>query len=154
MWRAETLQPGLEFDIFKPRLKSGIFKCIFWLNGSFFGGDDRGFLKEVVKTYLMAPMSLLDSPTLFSVFSSIVRVLIMSASQQSVPDKKKIARWRLVMSVEALSRFLSRSASLWREEGHQLLPRHCRLQTSQRLPIIGLVGLMWLDILQKKRRSK
>jgi hypothetical protein len=27
-WRAETLQPGLEFDNFKPRLKSGIFKCI------------------------------------------------------------------------------------------------------------------------------
>jgi hypothetical protein len=24
----ETLQPGLEFDIVIPRLKSGIFKCI------------------------------------------------------------------------------------------------------------------------------
>ncbi len=44
-WRAETLQPGLEFDSFKPRLKSSIFKCISWLNGSFFGGDNRGFLK-------------------------------------------------------------------------------------------------------------
>jgi hypothetical protein len=42
----------LEFDNFKPRLKRGIFKCISWLNGSFFGGDDRGFLKEGVKTYL------------------------------------------------------------------------------------------------------
>jgi hypothetical protein len=30
------LQPGLEFDNIKPRLKSGIFKCICWLNGSFF----------------------------------------------------------------------------------------------------------------------
>ncbi len=49
-WRAETLQPGLEFDNFKPRLKSGIFKCISWLNGLFFGGDYRGFLKEGVKT--------------------------------------------------------------------------------------------------------
>ncbi len=36
-WRAETLQPGLEFDNFKPRLESGIFKCIYWLNGSFLG---------------------------------------------------------------------------------------------------------------------
>jgi hypothetical protein len=27
-WRAETLQRGLEFDYFKPRLKSGIFKRI------------------------------------------------------------------------------------------------------------------------------
>jgi hypothetical protein len=36
----ETLQPGLVFDNFKPWLKSGIFKCISWLNGSFFGGDD------------------------------------------------------------------------------------------------------------------
>ncbi len=36
-WRAETPQPGLEFDNFKPRLKSCIFKCISWLNCSFFG---------------------------------------------------------------------------------------------------------------------
>jgi hypothetical protein len=34
--RAETLQRGLEFDNFKPRLESGIFKCMSWLNGSFF----------------------------------------------------------------------------------------------------------------------
>jgi hypothetical protein len=64
-WRAETLQRGLEFDNFKPGLESGIFKCISWLNGSFFGCDDRGFLKEVVETYLMAPMSPLNSPTFF-----------------------------------------------------------------------------------------
>jgi hypothetical protein len=32
-WRADTLPPGLEFDSFKPWLKSGIFKCISWLNG-------------------------------------------------------------------------------------------------------------------------
>jgi hypothetical protein len=31
--------------ISNPRLKSGIFKCISWLNDSFFGGDDRGFLR-------------------------------------------------------------------------------------------------------------
>jgi hypothetical protein len=48
---------GLEFDNFKPRLKSGIFKCISWLNGSFFGGDNRGFLQEGAKIYSMAPMS-------------------------------------------------------------------------------------------------
>jgi hypothetical protein len=42
-WRAETPQPGLEFDNFKPRLKSGIFKCISWLNGSFFGGWWSGY---------------------------------------------------------------------------------------------------------------
>ncbi len=53
-WRAETLQPGLEFDSIKPRLKSGIFKCISWLNSSFLGGDDRGLLKEGVKTFQMA----------------------------------------------------------------------------------------------------
>jgi hypothetical protein len=60
-WRAETLQRGLEFDNFKPRLKSGIFKCISWLNGSSLGGNDLGFLKEGVKTYQMAPMSPLNS---------------------------------------------------------------------------------------------
>ncbi len=35
-WRAQTPQPGLEFDDCKPRLESGIFKCTSWLNGSFF----------------------------------------------------------------------------------------------------------------------
>jgi hypothetical protein len=34
-WRAETLQPGVEFDSFEPRLRSCIFKCISWLNGDF-----------------------------------------------------------------------------------------------------------------------
>ncbi len=62
----------MEFDNFKPRLKSGIFKCISLLNGSFFGGDDRDFLKEGVKIYQTAPMSPLDLPTFFSVFTSIV----------------------------------------------------------------------------------
>ncbi len=42
-WRVETIQPNLEFDNFKPRLKNGIFKWISWLNASFFGGDDRSF---------------------------------------------------------------------------------------------------------------
>ncbi len=62
-WRAETLQPGLDFDIFKPRFKNDIFKCISWLNGSFFEGNDRGFLKEEVKAYLMVPLSPINSPT-------------------------------------------------------------------------------------------
>ncbi len=45
-WRAESPQPGLEFDNFKPRLESCIFKCISWLNSSFFEGNDRGFLED------------------------------------------------------------------------------------------------------------
>ncbi len=56
-WKVETLQPGLEYDNIKPRLKIGLFNWISWPNGSFFGGDDRGFLKETLKTYLVAPMS-------------------------------------------------------------------------------------------------
>jgi cellulose synthase/poly-beta-1,6-N-acetylglucosamine synthase-like glycosyltransferase len=35
-WSVGTLQPGLKFDKFKPRLENGIFKCISWLNGSVF----------------------------------------------------------------------------------------------------------------------
>jgi hypothetical protein len=75
-WRPETLQPGLEFDNLKPRLKSGIFKCISWLNGSFLGGDHQGFLKEEVKTNLMASKNQSNSHLLtrqyFSVFIFIV----------------------------------------------------------------------------------
>ncbi len=54
---ATTLSPGLQFDNFKSRLKSVILRCISWLNGSFLGGNDRGFQKEGVKTYLQTPMS-------------------------------------------------------------------------------------------------
>jgi hypothetical protein len=32
------VQPGLEVDLFKPRLKSGIFKCISLLKGSLVRG--------------------------------------------------------------------------------------------------------------------
>jgi hypothetical protein len=37
--KTETLQRGLELhtDNIKPWLESGIFKCISWLTGSFFG---------------------------------------------------------------------------------------------------------------------
>ncbi len=58
-----TLQLGLELDNFKPWLKNSIFECISWLNGSFFGCDDPGFQKERVKTYLMALLSPVNSPT-------------------------------------------------------------------------------------------
>ncbi len=57
--------PGLAIDNFKPRLKNGIFKIVTWLNGLNFGDDDRGSLKEGVKTYQMRPMSLLNPPTFF-----------------------------------------------------------------------------------------
>jgi hypothetical protein len=46
--RIEEPTYGLDFDNFKPRLQSGIFECISWLNGSFFGGVDLGFLKAGV----------------------------------------------------------------------------------------------------------
>ncbi len=65
-WRAESAQPGLEFDKSKPRLESVIFECIFRLNGSSFRGDAKGFLKGRIKTYLMAQMLPLNLPTFFS----------------------------------------------------------------------------------------
>jgi hypothetical protein len=41
--RAETLKLRLDLTIPKPRLESGTFKCISWLNYSFFERDYRGF---------------------------------------------------------------------------------------------------------------
>ncbi len=64
-WRAETLQPGLEFGNSKPRLKNGVFKCICWVNGAFLGGNDRGFLKKWVMAYLIFSTPLLNSPNYF-----------------------------------------------------------------------------------------
>jgi hypothetical protein len=57
---AASLRP-----LFKPPLKLSILKCISWLNGSFFRGEHRGFLKEWVKTYQMAPMSPLNCQLFF-----------------------------------------------------------------------------------------
>jgi hypothetical protein len=42
-WTDEILQPGLEFDNFKPQLKSGIFNCISWLNCL--------FLREIIEAF-------------------------------------------------------------------------------------------------------
>jgi hypothetical protein len=49
-----------------------------------FGGDGQGFLKDLVKAYLMAPMSPLNSPSL-----SCYRHFYVYASTQS------IASWRV-----------------------------------------------------------
>ncbi len=65
-WRAETLQPDLEFDNLKPRLERKwhsqmhIFAEWFVLCGY-----DWGFLNLGVTTSLVAPMSPLKSPTFF-----------------------------------------------------------------------------------------
>jgi hypothetical protein len=94
--RAETLQPGLEFGNLKSRLKSGIFKCISRLNGSFFAGDDRGFLKEEAKTYLMAPMSPLNPPK-FSVFKSIVYLTVFLSQCEVDPGTNCLAISQMII---------------------------------------------------------
>ncbi len=54
-------------------LQNVFFKCISWLNGSFFGGGgDRVLQKEGVKTYLTTPISPLNLANVSSVCTSIV----------------------------------------------------------------------------------
>jgi hypothetical protein len=69
--RPETLQPGLEFDNFKPRLESCIFKCISWLNGSFFGGWWSRFSERGSQDLSNGTNSPLNPPIFFCVFTSI-----------------------------------------------------------------------------------
>jgi hypothetical protein len=62
-------------DNFKYRLKSGIFKCFSWLNGSVLGNEDRGVLKEEVEPYLTAflflpPFFYLSSTSIIYVWTS------------------------------------------------------------------------------------
>jgi hypothetical protein len=83
-----TLQPGLEFDNVKPQLESGIFKCTSWLNGSFFEGDDRGFLKDGVMTYLMAPISPINSPTYFRSSNLYYMAFTSNLTKTSLYEKK------------------------------------------------------------------
>jgi hypothetical protein len=58
--------PTLLHAVAAPRSKEGNFECMSWPNKLFFGGEHRGFLKEGVKTYLLAPMAPLNSPIIFS----------------------------------------------------------------------------------------
>jgi hypothetical protein len=80
--KSETIQPCLEFDNFKPRLKGFIFKCISWLNGSLFGSHNRGFQKEGVRSRdlyngINVSSQLASS---FYVFSSVVYSFFSSHS--------------------------------------------------------------------------
>ncbi len=56
----------------QPRCKVGNFECMSWRNSFFSGVGHRGFLKEGVNTYLMAPISSLISPTFFKIVTSIL----------------------------------------------------------------------------------
>ncbi len=90
-WRAETLQPGLEFDNFNPRLESSIFKCISWLNGSFFFGGWWSWFSERSSEDLHSnytKISPLNLPTFFSCLSGSS----CQDSAQDVADKV----WHLV----------------------------------------------------------
>ncbi len=81
-WKVETLQRGLGIGSFKPRLIGCNFNTHLLAERSvfyfylfiylFFFWIITVFRTYGVKTYLMAPMSSLDSPTFFSVFPSIV----------------------------------------------------------------------------------
>ncbi len=75
--------PGIS----KPLLKCSILKCISWLSASFFGGEHRGFLKKGVKTYRMAPMSPLNSPTFFVCYS--LRFCLRSPGKASKSEELK-----------------------------------------------------------------
>ncbi len=70
-WRAETLQPGLEFDNFELRLESVIFKCISWLNGSFFLGWWSGFCKRGSQDLANGFHVVSYLPSFLSVFTSV-----------------------------------------------------------------------------------
>jgi hypothetical protein len=71
-WRADTLQSGLGFDNFKPRLKSCIFKSISWLNSSFFGWWWSGFSERGMQDLSNGTIVNLLTRQLISVFTSIV----------------------------------------------------------------------------------
>jgi hypothetical protein len=71
--RAERLQPCSEFDNFKPRLKSAVSSNAFSASRAHSCGTIiGGFLNEEVKTYEKVPMTPLNFPTFFSVFTFIV----------------------------------------------------------------------------------
>jgi hypothetical protein len=91
-WRPDALHRGLEIGKSQPRSKVGNFERMSWLNGSFFGVAHRGFLKEGVKTYLMAPMSPLNSPPFLHrhIYSLWVHAHCCMQIEKQQCDRKKI----------------------------------------------------------------
>ncbi len=87
--RAETLQTRLEIDNSDSLLTYGIFKCIFWLDGSFFGGWWSGFSGiRWVKTYQqMAPMSPLNSLTFFCLHICSLCTIVGSIAKRTIKRK-------------------------------------------------------------------
>jgi hypothetical protein len=71
-WRAETLQPGSEFDNFKPRLKIGTFKCISLLSGLFFWGSWSGFSERKSQDLSNGTNVSFQLTRFFPIFTSIV----------------------------------------------------------------------------------
>jgi hypothetical protein len=78
-WDART---WFRLTITNRGLKNGIFKCIFWLNCSFHGSDDRGCFKEGVKTYLMAQILPHNSPR-FSFVSSVFTCIVYGLKREN-----------------------------------------------------------------------
>jgi hypothetical protein len=64
-------RPGSRFENFKLWLKRGIFKCISWLNGVFFG-NKSGFSERRSQDLLNGTNAALELANIFSVFASIV----------------------------------------------------------------------------------
>ncbi len=86
-------------DIFKPLLKCSIFKCISWLNGSFFCflffGWTSGFSERGSQDlYRMAPMSPLNTPTIFVCTSIVYMVLRYKCIYQRLLTSLHVCSWR------------------------------------------------------------
>jgi hypothetical protein len=127
----ETLQHGLKFDNFKPRLKSGIFIWISWLNGSFLG-DDWVFLKEEVKTYLMTPMSPLNSLTFFCLHSSHLYSMTHPHTPMFTFPGGRESKPRKISSLVLVSPHPAR-------EWHDIRRMLCRAEFLNQISPVGLV---------------
>lgn len=73
-----------EFESFKPRPKSGIFKCISWLNRSFRVGYDRGFSKAEFNIYQVANFFASSRHILF-LFSHLYSMVCSASTDLLLP---------------------------------------------------------------------
>ncbi len=74
---AKALRPDLKIDKFKPRLRSGIFKCISWLTGSVFPVQSciRALFLQFFFSFLQTWKNVLASIWDFSNFKLIFYVI-------------------------------------------------------------------------------
>jgi hypothetical protein len=119
----------LDLTISKPGLKAVSSNASLGWRVRFFGRDDPGFLKEEVRTYPMAPMSPINSPTFFCFHDYSLCYVKMFVQDKLTVSSKKIATCIFGYIGERNRKDTRETRKQQRLVGEMLVEGHCWLVT-------------------------